>query len=119
MKFSKRWGDVVCLDFQVGSSYERNPVYRMLPDDGKNTQMKTERERLVEMAQLFGPLLSDPDLSAAEIDAAIEELRTFRMHIHAIDYGSAPGYRNDVASRKRGNVDESGVDPASLDHPGG
>lgn len=73
--------------------------------------MKTEREKLVEMAQIFGPLLSDPDLSPAEIDAAIDELRTFRMQIHAIDYGSAPGYRNYVWSRKSRHDDENVLDP--------
>ena len=52
-----------------------------------------ERQKLVKAAQVFAPLLKEPDLSAEEIDAVIEELRSVRMHIHAIDNGEAPGFR--------------------------
>ena len=52
-----------------------------------------EPQKLVKAAHVFAPLLNDPDLSAEEIDAVIEELRFVRMHIHAIDYGDAPGFR--------------------------
>jgi hypothetical protein len=55
--------------------------------------METERKKIAELAQSFAPLVYVPDLPAAEIDAAIEELRALRMQIHAMDYGSAPGYR--------------------------
>ena len=55
--------------------------------------MKTEREKVVEIANSFAPLLSDPNLSEMDIDALIEELRPLRMKIRAIDYGSAPGFR--------------------------
>jgi len=47
----------------------------------------------VKQAEVFVPLLSNPDLSETEIDAVIEELRSLRMKIHAIDHGSAPGFR--------------------------
>ena len=56
--------------------------------------MKTEREKVVEIANSFAPFLSDPNLSEMDIDALIEELRPLRMKIRAIDYGSAPGFRN-------------------------
>jgi hypothetical protein len=55
--------------------------------------MKTEREKVVELASSFAPLLSDPNLTEMDIDAMIEELRPLRMKICAIDYGSAPGFR--------------------------
>jgi hypothetical protein len=57
-----------------------------IPDPG-------EHQKLVQAARVFTPLLVDPDLSDKEIDAMIEELRPLRMHIHAIDYGDAPGFR--------------------------
>ena len=69
--------------------------------------METKREKIAETAQSFAPLLSLPDLSPAEIDAAIEELRALRMQIHAIDYGSAPGYRKYDTAPERGNDDET------------
>ena len=56
--------------------------------------MKTEREKVAEIANSFAPFLSDPDLTEMDIDALIEELRPLRMKIRAIDYGSAPGFRN-------------------------
>ena len=56
--------------------------------------MKTEREKVVKIASSFTPLLSAPNLSEMDIDAAIEELRPLRMKIRAIDNGSAPGFRN-------------------------
>jgi hypothetical protein len=52
-----------------------------------------ERQKLVKAARIFAPLLAEPDLSEDEIDASIEELRPVRMHIHAIDYGDAPGFQ--------------------------
>ena len=52
-----------------------------------------DRQKLVQAARVFKPQLADPALSEEEIDAAIEELRPLRMHIHAIDYGDAPGFR--------------------------
>jgi len=55
--------------------------------------MKTEREKIVEIANSLAPFLSDPDLTEMDIDALIDELRPFRMKIRAIDYGSAPGFR--------------------------
>jgi hypothetical protein len=55
--------------------------------------MRSERGKVLKQAEVFAPLLSNPDLSETEIDAAIEELRSLRMKIHAIDYGSAPGFR--------------------------
>jgi hypothetical protein len=55
--------------------------------------LKTAREKIAEIARSFAPLLTDPDLSEKDIDAAIEELRPLRMHIRAIDNGSAPGFR--------------------------
>jgi hypothetical protein len=67
--------------------------------------MKTEREKIAEVAQSFAPLAALPDLSAPEIDAAIEELRALRMQIHAIDYGSAPGYRKYETPPEGGNDD--------------
>jgi hypothetical protein len=55
--------------------------------------MKSERAKVVKQAEVFAPLLSDPDLSETDIGVAIEELRPLRMKIRAIDYGSAPGFR--------------------------
>lgn len=55
--------------------------------------MKTERDKVVEIANSFAIFLSDPDLTEMDIDALIEELRPLRMKIRAIDYGSAPGFR--------------------------
>jgi hypothetical protein len=55
--------------------------------------MKTEREKVVEIANSFAPFLSDPNLTEMDIDVLIEELRPLRMKIRAIDYGSAPGFR--------------------------
>ena len=59
------------------------------------------RQKLVKAARVFAPLLAEPDLSEDEIDTVIEELRSVRMHIHAIDYGEAPGFRwyQDVNSK--------------------
>ena len=54
----------------------------------------------MKQAEAFVPLLSNPDLSEIEIDAAIEELRSLRMKIHAIDYGSAPGFRKPEPDHK-------------------
>jgi len=53
----------------------------------------TEREKVAKIAESFVPLLFDPTLSEMDIDAAIEELRPLRMKIRALDYGSAPGFR--------------------------
>ena len=55
--------------------------------------IKTEREKVGEIASSFAPLLSDPNLTEMDIDAMIEELHPLRMKIRAIDYGSAPGFR--------------------------
>jgi hypothetical protein len=55
--------------------------------------MKTEREKVVEIANSIASFLSDPNLTEMSIDALIEELRPLRMRIHSIDYGSAPGFR--------------------------
>ena len=60
---------------------------RGVPDRGM-------RQNLVKAARVFAPLLDELDLSAEAIDIAIEELRPLRMHIHAIDYGDAPGFRS-------------------------
>jgi hypothetical protein len=57
-----------------------------IPDPG-------ERQKLVQAARVFTPLLAATNLSEEEIDAMIEELRPLRMHIHAIDYSEAPGCR--------------------------
>jgi hypothetical protein len=67
--------------------------------------MKTEREKVVRIANSFAPFLSDPNLTELDIDALIEELRPLRMKIRAIDYGSAPGFRkydegNDEKTRR-------------------
>jgi hypothetical protein len=51
-----------------------------------------ERLKLVTAARVFDPMLTE-DLSEEQIDTLIEELRPIRMHIHAIDYGDAPGFR--------------------------
>jgi hypothetical protein len=60
-----------------------------------NTNMSDlqNRQKIVKAARVFTPLLDILDLSEEEIDIAIEELRSLRMHIHAIDYGDAPGFR--------------------------
>ena len=58
-----------------------------------NNPDQEERLRMVAAAQVFTPLLAEPELSEDEIDWVIEELRSVRMHIHAIDYGEAPGFR--------------------------
>ena len=52
-----------------------------------------ERQKLVNAARAFAPLLDEPELSVETIDTVIEELRPVRMHIHALDYGEAPGFR--------------------------
>ena len=52
-----------------------------------------ERQRTVNAVSPFAPLLDQTDLTEEAIDDAIEELRPLRMHIHAIDYGDAPGFR--------------------------
>ena len=57
-------------------------------------KLRAERQKIIEKAQFFSPLLNCAHLSEDEIDAAIEELRPLRMHVHAIDYGDAPGYRD-------------------------
>lgn len=54
-----------------------------------------ERRKVVEATTPFAPLLDKSNLTAEEIDEAIEELRPLRMHIRAIDYGEAPGFRPD------------------------
>jgi len=51
------------------------------------------RQQLVKAARRFEPLLDILNFSEEEIDDAIEELRPLRMHIHALDYGDAPGFR--------------------------
>ncbi len=53
----------------------------------------SEREKVVAAAKPFTPLLSNFDLTAEEIDAAIEELRPLRMHLRALEDGDAPGFR--------------------------
>ena len=65
--------------------------------------MKTEREKVVELASSFAPLLSDPNLTEMDIDAMIDELRPLRMKICAIDYGSAPGFRKYDADHNEKN----------------
>ncbi len=57
-------------------------------------EINQQRQKIVQDARLFEPLLSHKDILEEGIDAAIEELRPLRMHIRAIDYGSAPGFRN-------------------------
>ena len=57
-------------------------------------QMKTERQKVIEKAWPFAPLLSNYKLSEEEIDAVIGELRPLRHHIRAIDYGSVAGFRD-------------------------
>ena len=59
-----------------------------------------ERQKLVKAARLFAPLLAEPELSEDEIDTVIEELRSVRMYIHAIDYGDAPGFRRENLIRR-------------------
>ena len=59
----------------------------------KKTLMDNGRAKLVGQARQFEQLLNDPGLTEEEINAAIEELRPLRFQIHALDYGSAPGYR--------------------------
>jgi hypothetical protein len=62
-------------------------------DKSMNQELLGDRQVVIKAAKVFGLLLNKSELSEEEIDAATEELRPLRMHIHALDYGDAPGYR--------------------------
>ncbi|MGB3713726.1 MAG: hypothetical protein WA996_04780 [Candidatus Promineifilaceae bacterium] len=49
------------------------------------SQLAKERKRLVGLADIFEPLLTDPGPTSNQIQDAIEELRAIRMRIHEID----------------------------------
>jgi hypothetical protein len=63
-----------------------------------------KRQKLVDAAREFAPLLATPNYSEEEIDDAIEELRPLRMHIHALEYGDAPGFRK-MNQKNTGTLD--------------
>lgn len=65
----------------------------MVMVDIQPEHLSEERRKIVIAARSFAPLLAEINLPAETIDEAIEELRPLRMHIHAIDYGDAPGFR--------------------------
>ena len=52
---------------------------------GEVSALAMERRHLVVEASRFEPLLDDPNVTSAQTDAAIEELRAIRLRIQAID----------------------------------
>jgi hypothetical protein len=59
--------------------------------------LKEKLQELTDFSNRYAEILALDQIDQAEIDNAIEELRSVRMWFHALKYGDAPGFREPVA----------------------